>query len=92
MMYNTLGDVDILVCTLNAATFSYVNCYDLRIQYNNALRELQEELGFAVVELDKVITEENKEQYMANMLHPNKKGMDAIYNEVMNTLGNLIGE
>ena len=29
--------------------------------------------------------------YMANMLHPNKMGMDAIYNEVMNSIDLNIG-
>lgn len=91
MMYNTLGDVDIIVCTLGASTFSYTNCYDLRIQYNNALRELSEELKFGLAEIDKVITEENKEQYMANMLHPNKNGMNAIYEAVMTALDKYIG-
>lgn len=91
MMYDTLGDVDIIVCTLGASTFSYVQCYDLRIEYNNALRELSEELNFGLAEVDKMITEENKEQYMANMLHPNKNGMNAIYEVVMSALDKYIG-
>lgn len=91
MMYDTLGDVDIIVCTLGAATFSYNNCYDLRIEYNSAIRELSNELNFYLAEIDKVITDENKDIYMANMLHPNKMGMDAIYNEVMNSIDLNIG-
>ncbi len=91
MMINTLGDVDIVLCTLGASTFSYVNCYNLRIEYNNAIRDLASQYNLSIVELDKVITEENKEQYMANMLHPNKKGMDVIYTAVMDTLDRKIG-
>lgn len=91
MMYNTLGDVDIIVCTLGASTFSYTSCYDLRIAYNNALRELSTEYNFGIAEIDKVITEENKDQYMANMLHPNKNGMEVIYCEVMNAIDKYVG-
>jgi hypothetical protein len=90
-MINTLGDVDIVLCTLGASTFSYVNCYNLRIEYNNSIRDLASQFNLSIVELDKVITEENKEQYMANMLHPNKKGMDVIYTAVMDTLDRKIG-
>lgn len=91
MMYDSLGDVDIIVCTLGASTFSYISCYDLRIKYNEAIRELCEEFECGIAELDRVITEENKEQYMANMLHPNKKGMEVIYFEVMNAIDNYVG-
>ena len=91
MMYETLGDVDIIVCTLGASTFSYTSCYDLRIAYNNVLRELSTELNFGLALIDEVITEENKEQYMANMLHPNKAGMEAIYGAVMSALDQYIG-
>lgn len=91
MMYETLGDVDIIVCTLGASTFSYTSCYDLRIEYNNVLRELSTELNFGLALIDEVITEENKEQYMANMLHPNKAGMEAIYGAVMSALDQYIG-
>ena len=91
MMYNTLGDVDIVICTLGASTFSYVNCYALSDQYNIAIRELSAEFNLGIALIDEVITEENKEQYMANMLHPNKKGMEAIYGAVMNALDQYMG-
>ncbi len=80
--------VDIVICTLNACSFSYKECYDLRIKYNEALREIASEFNLSMVELDKVITEENKATYMANMLHPNRAGMDEISKEVVKVLEN----
>jgi hypothetical protein len=38
--------------------------------------------------LDKIITEDNKANYMANMLHPNRAGMDEISKEVVKVLEN----
>lgn len=80
--------VDIVICTLNACSFSYQQCYNLRIEYNNALREIAGEFNLSLIELDKVITEENKALYMANMLHPNRAGMDEISKEVIKVLEN----
>ena len=80
--------VDIVICTLNACSFSYQQCYNLRIEYNNALREIASEFNLSLIELDKVITEENKALYMANMLHPNRAGMDEISKEVVKVLEN----
>ena len=59
--------------------------------YNIAIRELSAEFNLGIALIDEVITEENKEQYMANMLHPNKKGMEAIYGAVMNALDLYLG-
>lgn len=78
--------VDIVICTLNACSFSYQQCYALRDEYNNALREIAQEFNLSLVELDKVITETNKATYMANMLHPNRAGMDEIALEVVKVL------
>lgn len=87
-MQETFVGVDIVICTLNACSFSYNQCYALRDEYNVALREIAEEFNLSLVELDKVITENNKATYMANMLHPNRAGMDEISKEVVKVLEN----
>lgn len=87
-MQKEFVNTDIMICTLNACSFSFQQCYALLDEYNVALREIASEFNLALIELDKVITEENKAQYMANMLHPNRAGMDEIANEVIKVLKN----
>lgn len=90
-MKSTLGDIDIILCTLPASTFSYVSCYALREEYNKAIKELSEEYDLGLAEIDKAITSDNQDIYMANMLHPNKAGMEIIYIQVMDALDKYIG-
>lgn len=85
-IYAEYRSTQVIVCTLNACTFSDRTCYDLRLKYNEAIREVAKEYNLPVIELDKIITEENKSSYMANMLHPNRAGMEVISAEVVKVL------
>ena len=85
-MEEEFSGTQIMVCTLNACSFSVKECFNLRLEYNIVIREVAAEYNLPVIELDKVITEENKAIYMANMLHPNRAGMDEISKEVVRVL------
>ena len=85
-MKEEFSGTKIMICTLNACSFSVKECYNLRLEYNIVIREVATQYNLPVIELDKVITEENKAMYMANMLHPNRAGMDEISKEVVRVL------
>ncbi|MBQ8292485.1 MAG: InlB B-repeat-containing protein [Bacilli bacterium] len=76
----------IVLCTLNACSFVETKYQALKDEYNEAITELANTYDLPLVKLHEVITNETKDLHMANMLHPNRIGMEAIADEVVKVL------
>lgn len=85
-MYSLYPTVEIVLCTLNACSFVETKYQALKDEYNEVIMELSTTYDLPLVNLHKVITNENKDLYMANMLHPNRMGMEVISDEVAKVL------
>lgn len=84
-MINSIQDefksAHIFLFTLHACTFRTSDSSkieSLRLQYNKGIIELAEKYNLPVVDIASELTPDKKVQYMANDLHTNKKGMEAI--------------
>lgn len=85
-MYEKYPSTTIVLCALNACTFAEIKYQALKDEYNQVIIELAEQYNLPIARLDKIITNDNKGIYMANMLHPNRMGMEVIAEEIVKVI------
>ena len=79
-------DVDIWICNLPSNKYYGPTYLNSRLAYNNVLKKIGEDYHYIYLDLAKVITEDNKDEYMYAGPHPNAAGMQIIAKVVIASL------
>lgn len=87
-------DAFIFCCTLGYSAYKgYSYTDELRLEFNEIIRQACEDADGKVIELASIQTEETYSQYLGDSLHPNDTGMEAyaklIIKEIREYTGNL---
>lgn len=71
-------------------TYSVLFTQDKRIKYNNTISDYANEFGCHIISLDEAYSLAEVDNYLCDSIHPNKKGMTAIYNCIFKYMKKLV--